>query len=133
MLCCVAVALAHVSSLGIARLAPANSPLHRSTQKPHLAAAARDAINVTRTPSQPALRATSRSCQGDPSPCSAIIGSTMTEITEQFRVQGLAERQFLIVRKIERHRFIRVDGENTESMFGGEPRIAATFRRDAKT
>jgi hypothetical protein len=59
-----------------------------------------------------------------------IIGSTMTEITAQFRVQGLAEKHFSIVRKIERHRFIRVDGENAEDMFGGEALIAATFQRD---
>ena len=58
-----------------------------------------------------------------------IIGSSMTDISEQFRIQGLAERQFSIVHKIARHRFIRADGENARDMFDGEPLIAATFQR----
>jgi hypothetical protein len=58
-----------------------------------------------------------------------IIGADMTEITNEFRAQGLAEKQFAIVHKIGRHRFTRVDGRKAEPMFEGRPLIAATFQR----
>lgn len=60
-----------------------------------------------------------------------IIGADMAEITNEFRAQGLAEKQFSIVHKIGRHRFTRVDGERTETMFDGQALIAATFKRQA--
>lgn len=58
-----------------------------------------------------------------------IIGADMADITRSFRAQGLAEREFLVVHRTGRHRFTRVDGDATETMFEGEPMIAATFRR----
>jgi hypothetical protein len=60
-----------------------------------------------------------------------IIGATMAEITGAFREQGLAERQFAIVHRTGRHRFTRVTDGASETMFEGEPLIAATFARRA--
>jgi len=58
-----------------------------------------------------------------------IIAATMAEITDAFRAQGLAEREFAIVHRTGRHRFTRVNDGASEQMFEGEPLIAATFAR----
>jgi len=58
-----------------------------------------------------------------------IIGANMDEIHAEFRAQGLADRDFSIVHRIGRHRFTHVDSGAAESMFGGQPMIAATFVR----
>jgi hypothetical protein len=58
-----------------------------------------------------------------------IIGVDMTEITNEFRAQGLAEQHFVIVHKIGRHRFTRVDGQTVEAMFDGQSLMAATFKK----
>jgi len=59
----------------------------------------------------------------------SIIAATMAEITDAFRAQGLAEREFAIVHRTGRHRFTRVSDGAAEAMFEGEPLIAATFAR----
>jgi hypothetical protein len=58
-----------------------------------------------------------------------IIGANMAEINAEYRAQGLADREFSIVHKIGRHRFMRINEGATEEMFDGQPVIAATFTR----
>ncbi len=58
-----------------------------------------------------------------------IIGADMDAIAREFQAQGLSARQYSIVHRAGRHRFTRVDGDKTETMFGGQPLIAATYRR----
>ena len=66
---------------------------------------------------------------GDPGEIITVIGSNMAEITDIFRAQGFAERDFTIVGRVDRHRFFRVSVEVAEGMFDGEPQIAATYQR----
>jgi hypothetical protein len=58
-----------------------------------------------------------------------LIGADMDEIHAAYRAQGLAERHYAIVHRTGRHRFSRVSGSGSETMFDGEPMIAATFWR----
>ncbi len=58
-----------------------------------------------------------------------LIGSDMDEIHAAYCAQGLAERHYSIVHRTGRHRFTRVTGSGSETMFDGQPLIAATFRR----
>lgn len=58
-----------------------------------------------------------------------LIGADMAEISEAFRSQGLAEKNFHIVHRTGRHRFTRVDGAEHETMFDGQTMIAATYQR----
>ncbi len=58
-----------------------------------------------------------------------LIGADMDEIHAAYRAQGLAERHYSIVHRTGRHRFTRVTGSGPETMFDGQPVIAATFRR----
>jgi hypothetical protein len=58
-----------------------------------------------------------------------IIGATMADITAEFAAQKLSERNFSIVHKVGRHHFTKVAGNGSESLFGGQPMIAATFAR----
>ena len=60
-----------------------------------------------------------------------IIGASMAEITDAFRAQGLAEKQFSIVHSVGRHSFMRIDGDRNEVLFDGQALIAATYRRRA--
>lgn len=60
-----------------------------------------------------------------------IIGTDMSAIAQEFRAQGLSDKQYSIVHRAGRHRFTHVAGERAEAMFGGEPLIAATYRRRA--
>jgi hypothetical protein len=58
-----------------------------------------------------------------------IIGANMAEITAEYQAQGLADREFSIVHRIGRHRFMRVNEGASEQMFDGQAMIAATFTR----
>ncbi len=58
-----------------------------------------------------------------------VIGADMDEIHEAYRAQGLAERHYAIIHRTGRHRFSRVSGSGSETMFDGQPMIAATFWR----
>ncbi len=60
-----------------------------------------------------------------------IIGADMAEIANEFRAQGLSEKQYCIVHRAGRHRFTHVDGDRAQPMFDGRTLIAATYRRRA--
>lgn len=60
-----------------------------------------------------------------------IIGASMADIANAVSAQGLATREFAILHKIERHRFTVVKDGAAQSMFEGQPLLAATFARRA--
>lgn len=68
---------------------------------------------------------------GDGDEFITIIGASMADIAGAVSAQGLASREFAILHKIERHRFTIVKDGQTQSMFEGQPLLAATFARRA--